>query len=162
MIIVSEKSTTIIDEKTGEQSKIYTVPNNQVVVHDINNPHSAIDILRVDDNLPAETLEKFAKTVVYPDNMKYDEATQLIQQWVNDMLEERGEDISTLTSCAIVISIDEKNPQYVNIDKDESKAPAIERIRRITGYLVGTVDRWNNGKSAELRDRVKHDIEREI
>lgn len=31
-----------------------------------------------------------------------------------------------------------------------------ERIRRITGYLVGTVDRFNNAKKAELRDRVKH------
>lgn len=31
-----------------------------------------------------------------------------------------------------------------------------ERIRRITGYLVGTVDRWNNGKRAELKDRLKH------
>lgn len=32
-----------------------------------------------------------------------------------------------------------------------------ERIRRITGYLVGTTDRFNNGKKAEERDRVKHD-----
>ena len=32
----------------------------------------------------------------------------------------------------------------------------MERIRRITGYLVGTVDRWNNAKQAELHDRVKH------
>ena len=31
-----------------------------------------------------------------------------------------------------------------------------ERIRRITGYLVGTLDRFNNGKRAEVRDRVKH------
>ena len=31
-----------------------------------------------------------------------------------------------------------------------------ERIRRITGYLVGTDDRFNNGKRAEERDRVKH------
>ena len=31
-----------------------------------------------------------------------------------------------------------------------------ERIRRITGYLVGTVDRFNNAKQAEVRDRVKH------
>ena len=31
-----------------------------------------------------------------------------------------------------------------------------ERIRRITGYLVGTVDRWNDAKRAELNDRVKH------
>lgn len=32
-----------------------------------------------------------------------------------------------------------------------------ERIRRITGYLVGTLDRFNNGKRAEEHDRVKHD-----
>lgn len=31
-----------------------------------------------------------------------------------------------------------------------------ERIRRITGYLVGDISRWNNGKAAELHDRVKH------
>ena len=34
----------------------------------------------------------------------------------------------------------------------------VERIRRITGYLVGTIDRWNNGKTAEERDRVKHGL----
>ena len=33
-----------------------------------------------------------------------------------------------------------------------------ERIRRITGYLVGTLDRFNNGKRAEEPDRVKHGI----
>ena len=33
-----------------------------------------------------------------------------------------------------------------------------ERIRRITGYLVGTVDRFNDGKRAEEADRVKHGV----
>ncbi len=33
-----------------------------------------------------------------------------------------------------------------------------ERIRRITGYLVGTVDRWNNAKRSEEHDRVKHGV----
>lgn len=33
-----------------------------------------------------------------------------------------------------------------------------ERIRRITGYLVGTTERFNNAKRAEERDRVKHGI----
>ncbi len=33
-----------------------------------------------------------------------------------------------------------------------------ERIRRITGYLVGTLDRFNDGKKAEVRDRVKHQL----
>ena len=34
----------------------------------------------------------------------------------------------------------------------------IERIRRITGYLVGTMDKWNDAKRAEECDRVKHGI----
>ena len=33
-----------------------------------------------------------------------------------------------------------------------------ERIRRITGYLVGTMDKWNDAKRAEERDRVKHGL----
>lgn len=33
-----------------------------------------------------------------------------------------------------------------------------ERIRRITGYLTGTIDGWNNAKRAEEKDRVKHPI----
>ena len=33
-----------------------------------------------------------------------------------------------------------------------------DRIRRITGYLVGSMDRWNDAKRAEERDRVKHGI----
>lgn len=33
-----------------------------------------------------------------------------------------------------------------------------ERIRRITGYLVGSLDTWNNAKKAEEKDRVKHNI----
>ena len=32
------------------------------------------------------------------------------------------------------------------------------RIRRITGYLVGTLDKFNNGKRAEEKDRVKHTV----
>ena len=35
-----------------------------------------------------------------------------------------------------------------------------ERIRRITGYLVGTVERFNDGKRAEEADRVKHTFEK--
>lgn len=37
-----------------------------------------------------------------------------------------------------------------------TKPMKIERIRRITGYLVGDISRWNNAKTAEERDRVKH------
>lgn len=36
------------------------------------------------------------------------------------------------------------------------KRPGIERLRRVTGYLTGTVEKMNNAKQAEVRDRVKH------
>ncbi len=36
------------------------------------------------------------------------------------------------------------------------KGVKFERIRRITGYLVGTLDRFNNAKRAEERDRLRH------
>jgi hypothetical protein len=39
------------------------------------------------------------------------------------------------------------------------KSIPFERIRRITGYLVGNTDKWNNAKSSELKDRVKHNVE---
>lgn len=37
-----------------------------------------------------------------------------------------------------------------------------ERIRRITGYLVGTLDRFNNAKRAEESERVKHSVADEV
>jgi ribonucleoside-triphosphate reductase len=40
--------------------------------------------------------------------------------------------------------------------REEEEGASFERIRRITGYLVGTLDRFNNAKLAEVRDRVKH------
>lgn len=52
----------------------------------------------------------------------------------------------------------------INIDGDyvdlnyHFEPENFERIRRITGYLVGTLDNWNDGKRAEEHDRVKHDI----
>ncbi len=40
----------------------------------------------------------------------------------------------------------------------ELSTQKFERIRRITGYLVGTIDRWNNAKQAEEHERVKHGL----
>ena len=48
------------------------------------------------------------------------------------------------------------------MDKDVKRTKVVgdgvgfERIRRITGYLVGTLDRFNNAKKAEVSDRVTH------
>lgn len=46
---------------------------------------------------------------------------------------------------------------FVNISY-HFEYPKFERIRRITGYLVGDMNRWNNGKRAEEHDRVKHGL----
>ena len=50
---------------------------------------------------------------------------------------------------------------YENADMNETHCPKcgvkFETIQRITGYLVGTTDRWNSGKLAELHDRVVHE-----
>lgn len=51
----------------------------------------------------------------------------------------------------------ELDGDFVNIKYD--LAPVnFDRIRRITGYLVGTLDRFNGAKRAEVEDRVKHTI----
>lgn len=68
----------------------------------------------------------------------------------------------------VVEEIEAKNPgkeiteveieidgDYLNCHYHFAK-PSFERIRRITGYLVGTLDRFNNAKKAEVQDRVKH------
>lgn len=46
----------------------------------------------------------------------------------------------------------------VNLKYTLQEVP-FERIRRITGYLVGTMDHWNNAKASEEHDRVKHTIQ---
>lgn len=46
---------------------------------------------------------------------------------------------------------------YADLNYKFSNVP-FERIRRITGYLVGTMDNWNDAKAAEERDRVKHSL----
>ena len=46
---------------------------------------------------------------------------------------------------------------YADLNYEFEKVP-FERIRRIIGYLVGTMDHWNDAKAAEEADRVKHDV----
>lgn len=43
-----------------------------------------------------------------------------------------------------------------NVDELIGEGVRFSRIRRITGYLVGDMDRWNDAKKAEEADRVKH------
>ena len=52
----------------------------------------------------------------------------------------------------------------VNINNEQivGQGVGFERIRRITGYLVGTLDRFNDAKRAEVGERVKHTVSREV
>lgn len=56
--------------------------------------------------------------------------------------------------AAMTVTLD---GDFVDLRYDFADIP-FDRIRRITGYLVGTLDRFNNGKRAEEHDRVKHSV----
>ena len=60
--------------------------------------------------------------------------------------------------CGFTGIIDNECPHCHRTEEDGQGD--FERIRRITGYLVGTVDRFNNAKRAEVEDRVKHSVMR--
>ena len=62
--------------------------------------------------------------------------------------------------CGYTGIIDNECPHCGRKENDEG--PQFERIRRITGYLVGTMDHWNDAKSQEERDRVKHSTRSEL
>ena len=57
---------------------------------------------------------------------------------------------------------DEETAKKYLAEHDQYFGNKFERLRRITGYLVGTLDRWNDGKKAEEHDRVKHSVNSSI
>ncbi len=61
----------------------------------------------------------------------------------------KGREITELT-----IKTDD---EYADLQFNFAQVP-FDRIRRITGYLVGTTERFNNAKRAEEKDRVKHSV----
>ena len=75
---------------------------------------------------------------------------QEIVNYINYVKDNSNETLSQLT-------ISDAGNGEVAIDYQTQPAK-FERIRRITGYLVGTVDRFNNAKRAEEHDRVKHGL----
>ena len=56
------------------------------------------------------------------------------------------------------LDIELVNESSVELTLTHDAVP-FQRIRRITGYLVGDVSRWNNAKTAELHDRTKHNTD---
>lgn len=60
-------------------------------------------------------------------------------------------EVTKCESCNVEQSVN--NTEHSNTYGEGVK---FERIRRITGYLVGTIDRFNDAKKKEVEDRVKH------
>ena len=71
---------------------------------------------------------------------------------------QRGKELYGKGLYEITAKLDPEDDDMVDLYYKWNDAP-FHRLRRITGYLVGTLNRWNNGKRAEERDRVKHNSE---
>ena len=74
-----------------------------------------------------------------------------INTYVQQLKEQNPDKVITSVSFKV-------DGEYVDMSYTYDNVP-FERIRRITGYLVGTVDRFNDAKRAEVRDRVKHSLD---
>lgn len=84
-------------------------------------------------------------TLSSPDEISEDEAIEYIK---------RGRELYGRALRSVDVQIDEDT---ADISYHTDKVP-FERIRRITGYLVGGMNRWNDAKRAEEHDRVKHSV----
>lgn len=73
------------------------------------------------------------------------------EYYLNALKEKEG----TLDNISEVYFSLNKNNNDIDVDYT-IKEPKFERIRRITGYLTGDLNRWNNAKQTEEHDRVKH------
>lgn len=76
--------------------------------------------------------------------------------WAREQQEKDGEELGSIG----VTLVDEQEVEIWRSKERYPKPVPFERIRRITGYLVGTLDRFNDAKRAEERDRVKHSVKR--
>lgn len=70
--------------------------------------------------------------------------------------------VSCLVEVGMKLIAEKKDAQaakeYFNEYAEYFDEGKFERLRRITGYLVGTLDRWNDAKKAEEKARVKHSV----
>lgn len=79
-------------------------------------------------------------------------ADEEVQSYLDSGHERFG---SVLDSMDIEVLSDEE----VKVTYHLFSSQPFERVRRITGYLVGTLDKWNDAKRAEEKERLKHGVE---
>ena len=95
--------------------------------------------------------------IQYIDNIRFDLTDAPADLSDNELkaYAERGRKLYGDRLHGIIIHAVPDNAEMIDICYDLPPIP-FQRLRRITGYLVGDLNRWNNGKRAEERDRVKH------
>lgn len=86
-------------------------------------------------------------TIRNPDNIP----EEIVQAAIDMMEQEEGRRVVELSIRRT------ENPDEFGITPVFERVP-FQRIRRITGYLVGDLNRFNNAKRAEVLDRVKHGV----
>ena len=79
---------------------------------------------------------------------------KLSQREINAYVRRAEEQNTGKKLSAVDINVD---GDYVDLKYTFEPMP-FNRIRRVTGYLVGTLDRWNDAKKSEEKDRVKHSV----
>ena len=102
-------------------------------------------------------LERFVKSLNNYANISKDEVAQAVKQFDNyeNLHVSR---LVELGAALIAKEGDEKSAKQYFEQYEQYFGAKFERLRRITGYLVGTLDRWNDGKKAEEKARVKHSV----
>lgn len=86
------------------------------------------------------------------------------EQEVEEALKDFDQYETMHVSCLVEVGLklitekagDKKAKEYFDEHAEYFDEGKFERLRRITGYLVGTLDRWNDAKKAEEKARVKH------
>lgn len=114
--------------------------------------HNPNDAENYDENRFVESLKKYDK------NIKVSSVRKLLEPYANnDVLH-----VSVLAEIAVNLLPNDTAQDYYNDHSEWFQEGKFERLRRITGYLVGTLDRWNDAKKAEEAARVKHSVNSSI
>lgn len=114
--------------------------------------HNPNDAEQYDEERFLESLKR------YDHSIKAKGIKKALEEYANnDVLH-----VSVLAEKAVQLLPEDKAHEYYNDHQEWFEEGKFERLRRITGYLVGTLDRWNDAKKAEEAARVKHSVNSSI
>lgn len=155
---------------TGEGSNDFTLAESlekAIEIEKVNLKH-----LKKSEGLDAIISDKYVQVydeLSSPKEVYSNFSAVLVADW-DSRISFRGGELSKKETEAYIEQLKREHPDkefktfeftvdcdFVEVSYNWESIP-FERIRRITGYLVGTLDRFNNAKRAEVGDRVKHPI----